>query len=445
MFKRLRNNFLILNMSIISIVMLIAFGTIYFSFYLNVQRVNREILDDIAHNRQIPFRTIDDIIRVDYYREFFGVVPTDYAISFSLILNEEGRIVRIISLLDKPDEDYHVLANKAFTSNVNYNTIKYQGHEWMYRIDSLGSLSPIGDASEAIAGNFTSITFLEVSSTSRALNILLFNFTIASALMLAVIFIISWYFAEKAVEPIADAWQRQKQFIADASHELKTPLTIINANVDALKANKKDKIFKQEKWLNYIQNESERMNRLVSDLLYLTRSENLDTIPEELPFNISEAAKEVILSVEAIIYEKKLKLKKKIEKNLIWHGDQNKLKQVMLILIENSIKYTNPKGKIKIDLKKNFRYLEFSVENTGKGIPKEDLTKVFDRFYRSDQARTGSDNSYGLGLAIAKATIEKMHGKISVQSIPNESTKFTIRLRTKPDLNFMKTKNIKKT
>ena len=246
--------------------------------------------------------------------------------------------------------------------------------------------------------------------------------------MLGVIYLISIYFAKRAIKGIEEAWDKQKQFVADASHEFKTPIAVINANADALLLEEKRK---NKKWIEYIKAETNRMNRLVTDLLYLATTENMDIEFESVPFNISEIVNNIILSMEAVIYEKKLVLNQNIEEDLYFKGDASKIEQIMIILIDNAIKYTDEAGKIKIDLKRNNKTIEFSVENTGVGIEKENLSKVFDRFYRKDTARTGTDNSYGLGLPIAKAVVERMGGKITVDSTPNKRTKFTIILKVK--------------
>lgn len=245
---------------------------------------------------------------------------------------------------------------------------------------------------------------------------------------LIVIFVVSLYFANRAIKPIAETWEKQKQFVADASHELKTPLSIINANYDALLVNQEETIQSQLKWLSYIRIGTDRMTKLINDLLSLAKIEDANLEIRKMPFNISIAINDVILSMEAVVIEKGIQLSHSIEPDLIVKGDLERVKSVVTILLDNAVKYSNLNGQIDILLIKSKRQVIYSIKNSAKGIAKQDLQKVFDRFYRADPSRAQEIGGYGLGLSIAKAIIDRMGGEIHVTSVENECTTFTFTL-----------------
>lgn len=424
MFKKLRNNFVLLNMIIISSMMLIVFAIVYISMYQNTVQNLRNRVSVIPTSQRLIIRDIEE-------NETFpnGVLPSDYTLSFSLSLSRDGSLLRVNSYIDMSEESYYKAAEEAFKNNKEYGTLKLDNRTWIYRIRS-NNFTMVRNLPPEIVDNRDAYTivFLDITDSMSSLNRLLFTFVVVGIFMLGVIYVISVYFARRSVKEIEEAWNKQKQFVADASHEFKTPIAVIEANADALLLEEKQN---NKKWIDYIKAETGRMTRLVTDLLYLAKTENMDMEFDDVPFDISEVLKKVVLSMEAIIYEKDLTLIQDIEDNLFFKGDTARIEQVMIILIDNAIKYSGASGEINISLKRNNKLVELSIENTGDGISEEDISKIFDRFYRSDKARTGTDNSYGLGLSIAKATIERMGGKIIAHSIQGEKTKFTVILKIK--------------
>lgn len=209
---------------------------------------------------------------------------------------------------------------------------------------------------------------------------------------------------------------------------MKTPLAIINTNTDVLLANGEDTIQNQSKWLSYIKSETERMSKLTGDLLYLTE---MDDAREGMIFttlNASEAAENVILMMEAAIFEKQITLDYEIDPDVTVRGNSEQLKQVVMILLDNAMKYTEPKGSIHIELKRHHHDMTLSVTNTGEGIAPEHLDPIFERFYRTDASRARKHGGYGLGLAIAKAIVEQHKGKIHAKSVVKEHTTFVVQI-----------------
>lgn len=229
------------------------------------------------------------------------------------------------------------------------------------------------------------------------------------AISLGVIYIIAKKLSKTIVEPVEETFEKQKQFISDASHELKTPLAVIEANADVLQ----DKTG-ENKWINYIQNEIESMNKLINELLLLAKIENIDNIKEYTEINLSKEIEITLSMFESVAFEKGVTIESNIDKGIIIKGNKQDIEHIVSTLTDNAIKHTEPEKKIVVNLKKEKNEIIFEVKNMGDSIPEEEREKIFERFYRIDKSRNRKEKRYGLGLAIAKSTIEKYNGKIEV-------------------------------
>ncbi|MDO4283193.1 MAG: HAMP domain-containing sensor histidine kinase [Clostridia bacterium] len=256
-----------------------------------------------------------------------------------------------------------------------------------------------------------SLVIIDNQKTQERLISLLQSSIIIFILLEIVILYVSLKLTSWMIKPVLETFEKQKQFITDASHELKTPLSVIMASADALGNDPSEK-----KWLNNIKSESERMNRLISSLLNLARVENGVTKDECSEINLSKLIEMSVLTFEGMIYEKNIELEYKIEGNLNLTCNPDQIKQLMAILIDNAIKHSEKKGKIKVSLKKERNSYIVEVANKGKAIPKGEEKRIFERFYRVDEARNRNDNRYGLGLAIANNIVLNHNGEISAKS-----------------------------
>ena len=232
-----------------------------------------------------------------------------------------------------------------------------------------------------------------------------------------VIVIISKAISRLISRPVEDTFNKQKRFIEDASHELKTPIAVIMANAEMLEKNKKE-----DKWLKNIVNETERMNKLVKDLLDLAKLENGVNKGSYTISNISKEIEKTILTFESMAFENNIKLDYKIEEDIKLNCNANQIKQLVAILLDNAIKHSYKDKKVKVSLYKQKEEIFLNVVNNGDTINKADLSKIFERFYRVDSSRNRSQNRYGLGLAIAKNIVENHNGKITVESSNNKTT-----------------------
>lgn len=267
------------------------------------------------------------------------------------------------------------------------------------------------------------ITIIDNTSTNiRLINVIKFSI-ILLILMEITSYLISSILSHWIIKPVEETFDKQKQFIADASHELKTPIAVIMASADALEKNKKE-----EKWLKNIQSESERMNKLVTSLLDLSKAENAYTFKEEI--DLSKIVEKSVLTLESLMFEKNINLKYKIDENIKIYSNSEEMKQLISILLDNAIKHSNEDGKIIVNLSENKNIIELEVKNKGKSIKEGEEEKIFERFYRSDESRNRDENRYGLGLAIAKSIVLKNNGNITAHS-ENGYTTFKVILKKK--------------
>jgi signal transduction histidine kinase len=232
---------------------------------------------------------------------------------------------------------------------------------------------------------------------------------ILSIISIFIIYGVAKKSSQMIVNPVKETFEKQKQFISDASHELKTPLAVIEANADVLEND-----VGKNKWLTYIQTEVESMNKLINELLLLAKIENVDNIKEYNQFDVAKEANIIISMFESMAYEKNIKLNSNIQENVILNGNKEDIEHILSTLIDNAIKHTDKEKEIVVELKKEKNEIIMQVKNIGNPIPEEEKNKIFERFYRIDKARNRQEKRYGLGLAIAKSTVEKYHGKIDV-------------------------------
>ena len=211
------------------------------------------------------------------------------------------------------------------------------------------------------------------------------------------------------IKPVEEAFTKQKQFISDASHELKTPIAVISANAELLSGE-----IGENKWLSYIQSESERMNKLVTSLLTLTRIEMQSEKPQLTRFDICNAVMQVTMPFESVAFESGISLECELTEQIFINGNEQQLKQVVAILTDNAIKHCFYGGRVLVNVWLYKNKCHITVSNTGEPIPEELKEKIFERFFRSDESRHREENRYGLGLAIAKQIVDNHNGTISV-------------------------------
>ena len=260
------------------------------------------------------------------------------------------------------------------------------------------------------------------SSRSNNRNLLIYSILLG-IIGLFIFAAISYVISGFMIKPVETAFEQQKDFIAAASHELKTPLTVIQANSEILQDQYGD-----SKWLSYIQTECEQTNRLITSLLTLTKLEQNESFSQfATNFNASESLLERILPFESVAFEKGFTFTYEIAPNIILFGIKEQIQQVLGILLDNAFYHTSEHGSINIKLSKHTRNVQLIVSNTGKAIPIEEQEKLFQRFYRADKSRSRENGHFGLGLSIAKSIIDQHHGTIKIHC-ENGITSFIVGL-----------------
>ena len=268
----------------------------------------------------------------------------------------------------------------------------------------------------------TYVAFADSSSTDAWQSQVLL-LVVAGVIMLLAFFVLSLFFSKWALKPVKDAWDAQKQFVTDASHELKTPLTVVLANSSILLKHPQDSVASQSQWIESTQIEAENMQSLVNEMLELAHVESKQMIAHD-PVNLAEIVEGIALQFESVAFERGFDLETDIAENVTVAGDAQKLSKMASTLIENATKYVEVGGTVRVALAKIGSNAVLTVTNTGQTIAQEDLPHIFDRFYRTDKARTSGTGGFGLGLAIARETARAHNGDITVQSSVTEGTTF---------------------
>lgn len=223
----------------------------------------------------------------------------------------------------------------------------------------------------------------------------------------------------RIVKPFSENYEKQKQFITDAGHELKTPLTIIDADAEILEMD-----IGENEWLRDIQAQTERLALLTNNLITLSRIEEQPKT-EKISFPISDIIEEGVEAFQTLARTHNLSLSAQIQPMLSMIGDEKSMRQLITIFLDNAIKYTNDGGCIEVTLKKQKNSIILSIFNTTDYLPKEDLKHIFDRFYRADKSRNSSTGGHGLGLSIAAASVSAHKGKISATTQDEKSLLIT--------------------
>ena len=295
-----------------------------------------------------------------------GVVTIDHFLCFA---NSDGTLTRLDGTDSYTEEDAQTLLDYVLQKDKAdgwYGNLQYFRRDY-----AMGTL----------------VVFSDRSAERLLLHKVLLVSILVFLLMEGVVFALTMILTKRAMRPMQETFERQRQFISDAGHELKTPLTIISANVDILH----DEIG-ENKWLSYIQSQAERMRVLVGEMMNLTKLEMGDKQKDFVDFSLSEAV------------------------SIRYHGNPDQIKQLVGIFIDNALKYSEEHGQIRVTLQQTQNKKVLKVYNTGKGIPESEKEKIFQRFYRSDASRSRATGGYGLGLSIAQSIADAHKIRIQVES-----------------------------
>lgn len=408
MIRRLKLKFILTNMFLITMVLVIIFGAVYASTRQRLEKESGEMLQRaIMENQAGEFDNREQGRAPSLRKPDFKPIPT-----FTVTLDSSHKIIEtngaLFNLSDTATLDQLV----AFCLSSGQESGIIESEDLRY----LKQDSPWG----------LKIAFVDRSMEITTLSSLIKTSIIVGTGSLSIFFLISLFLANLALRPVQKAWEQQRQFVADASHELKTPLTVILANAGIVLAHKDQTVKEQAKWIEYIQTEASRMSALVDNLLFLAKTDDVKSKVILNPVNLSDLLWSSVLPFEPVLYEQGKTLESVIEPDLYINGDESRLKQLVGILLDNACKYADDHGTITVRFFKKAGEVILSINNTGGAIPEDQIEHIFKRFYRVDKSRTRQAGGYGLGLAIAD-TISKIHrAKIVVESSPDQGTTFTV-------------------
>lgn len=429
MINQFRKRLITLTTIFVAIILTTAFAAIFLTTYLKQESDNLEKLNQAEQLRITGGRvTFDE--KSDDTVEINRIVP-GAGVYFNMLVDKSGKPMMIDSALKLSKKQYHKAAKYAWKNRAG-GVVKINGREWQYVVAPAIANFDYGSKEQAVEKDDETylMRFLDITDSKKSLSSLAITLIIVGIGLMLLFFLVIIYFTNRAIRPMEEAWQKQKQFVADASHELKTPLSIISTNVGVLYTSKDETISEQLKWLDNISSGIDRMNGLVNNLLRIAKT---DTSFEQL--TISEVQLDRLLEKSFSHYEAKFEAKQitvnKTIAKVTARTDENLLGQLFDIFMDNASKYTNKNGSFDLFLGTKGKETTIKFTNTGDGIAEEDLPKIFDRFYRTNEVRQKYAGSYGLGLSIAQSIVEQLGGKIEVVSSVKEETEFTICLPSK--------------
>lgn len=384
-----------------------------FAVFFNVQTYQREysgIMENLTRMRTLALeRPIppDRNERPGDNDELHNRKVIDYE-TYTFILNDNNDIVDRISHNDNSVNDVVISRAKEILTKNDTNEIDIPVLYW-------------GD----FAYNLNNRNFLVMIDIANVKNALLTNLLISViivSLLEIIIYVIARAITRWITEPVLKSFEREKEFVANASHELKTPLAVMMASIDCLNVTPKN-----AKWINNLRDESERMNKMITRLLDLSKSEALE--PKNFKqHNLSMMTEKTALTFESLAYDKNIKVKTKIEKVIDFRCDKDSMEELLAILIENAISHGKKNSEITVSLARDKNGIKLSVTNEGKPIPVDEREKIFERFYRGDQSHNRKNGKYGLGLAIAR-NIAEAHGSTISADSKNGHTTFAIEFK----------------
>ncbi len=396
MIKQLRYKFILINMVIVTVMLLIIFGMVLTSTSADMEeqsiRTMRFLLEDNSFPMSRPGEPSKSV-QLPFFHVTVGHDGTILAVRGGYYdLSDQAGLTEIVTLAVSTGKETGELKNH------NLRFCRKQ--------------TPYGQA----------LVFVDTSSEVATIKGMIQSCVMIGILSLGIFLVISFLLARWAIRPVEKAWTQQKQFVADASHELKTPLTVIMTTAEILSGEEYDEDQKRQ-MIGNILTMSSQMRGLVESLLELARVDNGASKQVFSTINLSSLVSDGILPFEPIYFEQGLQLESNIEENIGVNGSITYLKQLIDIFLDNALKYSHPNGCITMTLKRMGNSCLLSVSSPGDAMSKEDLKRIFRRFYRMDKVRA-MDHSYGLGLSIAETIVKQHKGKIWAESKEGFNTFF---------------------
>ncbi len=442
MLKKLRYQFIAIAMCSMAAVLFLLIGGINLANYIQVDRTASLRLDLLSENggqfprwdlrEQAPFSegtprdgeepiegemappSPDTPFPGDRHPNRFAAMSVETPFEtrfFTVVLNSEGTVITVntsqIAAVSTSDAvDYAVLL---------WENQKEEGYLDFYKYRAVPVSGSSGEEN-------VMYIFLDCQRELTSFRSFLAISAAASLLGMLLVFLLVMYFSRRLVKPVAESYEKQKRFITDASHELKTPLTIIDANTEVLEMTSGE-----NEWTASIHNQIKRLTSLTQKLVFLSRMDegNAETL-NMTDFSLSDAVEETARPFEAVAATQGKSLVLNIAPDISCHGDEASIRQLISLLLDNAIKYSTEQGRIRLTLQTNGRGRVLTVWNTTQGLTAGSQDVLFDRFYRPDASRSSATGGFGIGLSVAQAIVHAHRGKISARSEDGKSILFTV-------------------
>ena len=409
MIRKLQIKFVAMCMAMVTAVLAVVFFSAFASARQNIQVISTEVLERVLRESSSGLQSRPDIgldlgdrvVQLPY----FTVDVWQQGSSYSAYVTGG-------TYADLEDtEELTAILTDCLSQNQTQGTI--DGYNLRYlRQDN---------------GLYQKLAFVDMSMEQATLREMMGSYLQIGAAAMVLLLGVSILLSRWATRPVEKAWRQQRQFLSDASHELKTPLTVILSNAELLQSAHLDE--SPARWSDNIRSEAGRMKSLVEEMLTLARADNAvrTAVLEEV--SLTEVAADCALSFEPVAFEAGKPLEEDLAEDVTVLGDREKLRQVVAILLDNAVKYGAAGGAITLTLRKTDRQARLTVANPGEPIPQEQLRRLFERFYRADDSR-GEQSGFGLGLPIASTIAAEHRGTLKAES-DAVSTRFTLTLPLK--------------
>lgn len=406
MIRKLQRKFILINMTLVCLVLVIVFVSICLFSYHWTKNESYHVMERVL-NSQGEKASPPMEIRDKGPRKADPMIPT-----FGVLVSKNGDILSITKEnLTVSDEVIAEVTKRSVDSG------EQTGILLDMQLRFLVKETPEG----------TKIAFADMGREIESMKKLISTLVLVGLGGLTAFFFISLFLSGWILRPTEKAWEQQRQFVADASHELKTPLTVILANIGILLSHPKDTIEQQVKWIENTNAEAVRMKKLVEDLLFLAKSDAAQTeMVVQASLNFSDMVWSCLLPFEPLAYEQGITIDSKITPDIALIGDEGQLKQLLVILLDNACKYASLKSNVTVKMEADLEFIRLSINNLGEPIPPTHISHIFERFYCSDSSRAREQGGYGLGLAIAKTIVSNHMGRISVESNEETGTTFIV-------------------
>ncbi len=404
MIKKLRQKFILISMFSLTFVIAIIIGIINIHNYSSIVKRADEKLELIINNNGIFPREKDNkIMPPDNKMSPEAPFETRY---FSVTFNNNGEVIKVnIDRIAAIDE----LSAESYATSL-YNNSKTKGFFKNYRYQS------------KTRNTETLYVFIDCQHDLITFREFLYASLLFSLIGITTIFLLVFFSSKIILKPISESYEKQKHFITDASHELKTPLTVIDASADVLEME-----VGENEWITSIKDQVTRLTKLTEDLLMLSRMNETNRVIFT-DFSLSEVLEDSIKRFESVAISQGKTIETNIPNNISYNGEINMISQLFSILLDNALKYTNEKGLIKVSLSETEKNKKIVFYNTCENIEIGNHDYLLERFYRKDSSRNSNTGGHGIGLSIAKSIIDNHKGKINIKSDDGKSITITITL-----------------